>query len=252
MTGTPAPPPGRLPVSLPEARQALHDGAAVVLPNPAPLTHVVTARRAPAVNEAKGRPAGQPVALWAHHPDTARALAEDVWRLAPGPAATARRLLADEHLTVLVPVHDHAAAHPWAAPAVKDGWMLLFGARPRSLRPLLDAHPVLYVSSANRTGHPPAATTADALGMFPATVPVLAPQDPADASGPPSARRATTTVRLHPDGRMELHRHGAQDAPFSSPDAYLRHLGERYGQVADGDGVTGRRGGAAWGPGLSP
>ncbi|XIE81142.1 hypothetical protein AB6O49_31255 [Streptomyces sp. SBR177] len=104
--------PGRAPVSLPAARQALHDGTAVVLPNPAPLTHVVAARSPRAVNEAKGRPAAQPVALWAHHPDTLRVLAEDIWRLGPRQSATARRLLAEEHLTVLVPVRGHTPATP--------------------------------------------------------------------------------------------------------------------------------------------
>ncbi|NUS58327.1 MAG: hypothetical protein HOV66_26275, partial [Streptomycetaceae bacterium] len=58
--------PGRAPATLHEARQALHDGSAVVLPNPAPLTRLVTARHPATVNEAKARPADQPVALWAH------------------------------------------------------------------------------------------------------------------------------------------------------------------------------------------
>ncbi|MFE5597488.1 hypothetical protein [Streptomyces sp. NPDC056549] len=53
---------------------------------------------------------------------------------------------------------------------MKNGWMLLFGARWQPLHPLLDDHPVLYVSSANLTGHPPAADTGTALAMFPPTV----------------------------------------------------------------------------------
>ncbi|MEU0054112.1 hypothetical protein [Streptomyces sp. NPDC006309] len=125
----------------------------------------------------------------------------------------ARWLLAHEHLTVLVRVRDTEAAPAWTGPALKDGWMLLFGARWQPLRPLLDEHPVLYVSSADRTGQPPAATTDEALDMFPAGVPVLATPEPdgphTAAAG--TARRATTTVRLHPGGRLELHRPGAQD-----------------------------------------
>ncbi|MEU0254373.1 hypothetical protein ABZ299_18100 [Streptomyces sp. NPDC006184] len=192
-------PPRRTPVPLEEARRALRDGAAVVLPNPAPLTHVVTACRARAVNEAKGRPAGQPVALWAQHPDTLRALGH-VWDLGPGQGAMARWLLAHGHLTVLVRVRDTEAAPAWTGPALKDGWMLLFGARWQPLRPLLDEHPVLYVSSADRTGQPPAATTDEALDMFPAGVPVLPTPEPdgphTAAAG--TARRATTTVRSIP------------------------------------------------------
>ncbi|MGW8066942.1 hypothetical protein ACVV2G_32895 [Streptomyces ziwulingensis] len=225
MTGSPAEHVDRGPVSLAQACQALRDGEAVVLPNPAPLTHVVTARRARTVNEAKGRPGDQSVALWAHHPDTVRAL-DDVWALGPDERTTARWLLVQERFTVLVPVQDGIALPDWATPAVKDGWMLLFGARWQPLRPLLDDLPLLYVSSANRTGRPPAATTADALAMFPATVAVLAV--PEAGNPPPAAeatkRQATTTIRLHSDGRLELHRHGAQDRHHSDPDEYLRHL----------------------------
>lgn len=227
--------PGRAPATLHEARRALHDGAAVVLPNPAPLTRLVTARRPETVNEAKARPADQPVALWAHHPDTLRALA-DIWHLDDDRSTTARRLLADEHLTVLVPVGG-ADLPAWALPAAKDGWMLLFGACWQPLRPLLDDHPVLYVSSANRTGHPPAATTAEALAMFPDTVPVVAlatAEDPDDRRDP-RGRQATTTVRLHPDGRMEVHRQGAQDRAFAGPAEYLRRL-RRQHSPAEGPG----------------
>ncbi|MEZ3177489.1 hypothetical protein KYY02_01800 [Streptomyces pimonensis] len=231
MTGSPVVSADRVPVSLARAGQMLDAGAAVVLPNPAPLTHVVTARRARTVNEAKGRPGDQPVALWAHHPDTLNAL-DQVWELGPDQSARARWLLTREHLTVLVPVRNGPELPSWAAPAVKDGWMLLFGARWQPLRPLLDELPLLYVSSANRTGRQPVATTAGALAMFPAAVAVLAVPDTDD---PPAAesleRRATTTVRLHRDGRLELHRHGAQDRHHADPADYLRDLEKRRGDV---------------------
>ncbi|MFD7710017.1 hypothetical protein ACFV6E_12125 [Streptomyces sp. NPDC059785] len=235
MTGPPEEHTGRAPVSLAQAGQALRDGAAVVVPNPAPLTHVVAGPRARSVNEAKGRPGDQPVAVWAHHPDTLRVL-EDIWDLGPDQRAMARWMLAREHLTVLVPVRDGAGTPDWAPPAVKDGWMLLFGARWEPLRPLLDEHPVLYVSSANRTGRPPAASTAEALAMFPATVPVLRTPQPEPGvphtATPGVERRATTTVRVRPDGRLELHRHGAQDQRWADPGEYLRELEARYAQAA--------------------
>ncbi|MDY0812242.1 hypothetical protein [Kitasatospora purpeofusca] len=224
---TPVPPAREL-SDLAAVRAALARGRAVVLPNPAPLTCVVAATRPDAVNTAKQRPAEQAVALWAHHPRTLDALTE---RLDLGPHALrlARRLLAEEHLTVLAPVR-RPEAPPWLAPATRDGWTLLFGARWQPLAGLLDAFPVLYVSSANRTGHDPAPGPAEALAMFPPAVPVLrspvadgsGTHDRSDSSGEP--RAATTTVRLHPDGRLDLHRHGAQDRAFADPEQYLAQL----------------------------
>ncbi|GAA2143186.1 hypothetical protein GCM10009760_29200 [Kitasatospora kazusensis] len=207
------------------ARRALRGGAAVVLPNPAPLTYVVAATDPRAVNAAKGRPLGQAVALWAHDPAVLAAL-DGVLDLAPGPAALAHRLLTEERVTLLVPLRSDVQPPPWLAPAALDGWTLLFGARWTPLRPVLAEHPVLYVSSANRTGHAPAATAAEATAMFDATVPVLgcaslpgADRDPAE---PP--RSATTTLRLHPDGRLDLHRRGAQDRGHPNADRYLARL----------------------------
>ncbi|WP_406115571.1 hypothetical protein [Kitasatospora purpeofusca] len=232
---TPTPPAREL-SDLAAVRAALARGRAVVLPNPAPLTCVVAATRPDAVNTAKQRPAEQAVALWAHHPRTLDALAE---RLDLGPDALrlARRLLAEERLTVLAPVRRPEEAPPWLAPATQDGWTLLFGARWQPLAGLLDAFPVLYVSSANRTGHDPAPGPAEALAMFPPGVPVLrspGPDDdldggPDDGPGGPDGlggprRAATTTVRLHPDGRLGLHRLGAQDRAFADPEQYLARL----------------------------
>ncbi|MFI7359343.1 hypothetical protein ACIBTP_36100 [Streptomyces avidinii] len=215
-------------VDLDDARRALRGGTAVVLPNPAPLTHVVTATTPQAVNEAKARPPGQAVALWAHDAETLHAVTA-VTRLDAASTALAGRLLAEEHLTLLLPLRAGVRPPCWLAPAGKDGWVLLFGARWQPLGPLLDEHPVLYVSSANRTGLPPAATTAEALAMFPATVPVLHPPHRADVPAGGPVRRATTTVSVHPDGRLTLHRHGAQDQPYPHPDDYLDHLRARYG-----------------------
>ncbi|MFC9397394.1 Sua5/YciO/YrdC/YwlC family protein [Streptomyces sp. NPDC057027] len=219
----------RTPATLAQARHALRSGSAVVLPNPAPLTHVVTATTAIAVNQAKQRPDEQPVALWAHHRDTLDALT-GLWDLAPLRRTTVLRLLAEEHLTVLLPAPAHVTLPSWLEPAVKDGWMLLFGARWQPLRPLLDDHPVLYVSSANRTGRPPAADTGEALAMFPPTVPVLHLPD-ADQPQPRTTtqvRRATTTVRMTSDGQLHLHRHGAQDHAHGDADDYLRRLRTRH------------------------
>ncbi|ROQ63743.1 telomere recombination protein [Streptomyces sp. 840.1] len=210
-----------------DIRRALRGDAAVVLPNPPPLTHVVTATRPHTVNEAKARPAAQPVALWAHHPATLRTVTACTG-LDPAGTALAGRLLAEEHLTLLLPLRTDTRLPAWLPPACKDGWVLLFGARWHPLVPLLDDHPVLYVSSANRTGHQPATTPAEALAMFPASVPVLHLPHPGDDPADSATRRATTTVALHPDGNLALHRTGAQDQPYPHPDDYLAHLRTQY------------------------
>ncbi|MFE2726493.1 hypothetical protein [Kitasatospora sp. NPDC059327] len=224
-------------VGLPGARSALDRGAAVVLPNPAPLTGVVAATAPGTVNAAKGRPVAQPVALWAHHPDTLAALRQAL-ALDASAAALAHRLLAEEHLTLLVPLRTDGPPPDWLAPAAQAGWALLFGARWAPLRPLLAPFPLLYVSSANRTGRPPAESAADALAMFPAGTAVLGTGDlPATglplgdlpATGPAPARRATTTLRLHPGGGLDLYRHGAQDHRHGGAAGYLRHLRTAYG-----------------------
>ncbi|MFF2076826.1 Sua5/YciO/YrdC/YwlC family protein [Kitasatospora sp. NPDC058162] len=207
-------------VDLAGARAALRRGTAVVLPNPAPLTHVVAGTDPRAVNTAKGRPAEQAVALWAHDPGTLARLGA-VLDLSPELAAAARRLLSEERVTLLLPLRPGAARPDWLVPATRDGWTLLFGARWEPVLPLLADHPVLYVSSANRTGHPPAATAAEARAMFPAAVPVLGTAGPDTAVG---GRAATTTLRLHPDGRLDLHRPGAQDRPHPGRGAYLAHV----------------------------
>lgn len=214
--------------------QALFSRRAVVLPNPAPLTCVVAGTAPHAVNLAKGRPAGQAVALWTHHPRTTDTVFEAL-DLGPEPAAVARRLLTEERVTLLAPLREHRPLPDWMEPAVKDGWTLLFGARWTPLLPVLEEYPVLYVSSANRTGHAPAATASAARAMFPDDVPVLDPASlPGTAEDPSGApRAATTTVRLHPDGSIDLHRSGAQDRTYAGGGTYLEHLRTAYGPGGD-------------------
>ncbi|MFI6156034.1 hypothetical protein ACIBCA_25500 [Kitasatospora sp. NPDC051170] len=207
------------------ARTALGEGAAV-LPNPAPLTFVVAGTDPRAVNTAKGRPADQAVALWAHDPGVLAEL-DTVLGLGAGLAALARRLLTEELVTLLLPLRPDADPPAWLAPATRDGWTLLFGARWSPLLPVLAGHPVLYVSSANRTGRAPAATAAEAEALG---VPVLGPGSlPGTGVGGAAARAATTTLRLHPDGRLDLHRAGAQDRAYGGGAGYLEHLRAVYG-----------------------
>ena len=219
------------------ARRALRLGQAVVLPNPSPLTSAVAGTDPRAVNTVKGRPADQAVALWVHHARTLGALTGVLALNAEG-TAVARRLLTDERVTLLVPLSDSTRHPHWLAPASQDGWALLFGARWAPLLPVVDDFPVLYVSSANSTGHPPAATAREAVAMFPPATAVLGTASLTGAGEGTSGtgegtggtdddrprRSATTTLRLHPDGRIDLHRHGAQDRAFPSTEQYLDHL----------------------------
>lgn len=212
-------------VSAAGAAAALRRGEAVVLPNPAPLTFVVAATDARTVNRAKGRPEGQAVALWVHDPATFAAL-DDTLDLDSDLRAATRLLLTEQRVTLLVPLRPGATGSDWLAPAARESWAMLFGTRWPPLLPVLADHSVLYVSSANRTGRPPAATAAQARDMFPDSVPVLsAEQLPGTDSGPDTTpRAATTTLRLYPDARIVVHRRGAQDAAFTDPDRYLAHL----------------------------
>lgn len=208
-----------------KVRQALSRGDAVVLPNPPPLTMVVAATAATAVNELKGRPRDQSVALWVHDSDTL-ARTGQVLDLDRSGLEILENLLIDERVTVLAPLAAAAAIPTWLAPASREGWVLLFGTRWAPVVPAIKAFPLLYVSSANTTGSLPAAAVTDAIAAFGATTPVLDVDrllaDRSAAADLP--RQATTTVRIHPDRHLELHRHGAQDAAHSTPDSYIAAL----------------------------
>lgn len=240
---------------------ALAAGSAIVLPGPPPLTYVVAATTPAAVNTAKGRPAGQEVAAWITG-DVTWASLSGMLALDAAGVALARRLLVDEQVTLLVPLRADVPAADWLAPAVRDGYALLFGARWGPLRVLHERFPLLYVSSANRTGHAPAAHAAAARAMLGPHIPVLdadalPPQAGAGADAGPR-RAATTMLRLRHrlptqttsagetsaggaaagggvsggvvigGWAVDLVRRGAQDAAHPDPAAYLAELRRRH------------------------
>ncbi|MFJ7206968.1 hypothetical protein ACIQWR_25980 [Streptomyces sp. NPDC098789] len=203
------------------AFEALGRGRAAVLPNPSPLTYVVAATTPGAVNRAKGRPADQEVALWVHADAVWNALAPALY-LSPAARGGALDLLRAELVTLLVPVSADAPCPAWAGPALRDGHLLLFGARWQPLALLLEGFPRLYVSSANRTGGPPAATAAEARAMFGPGVAVV-DGDALRESG--TTHAATTMLRISRDGELAHVRGGAQDrAHGSHPALYLERL----------------------------
>ncbi|MFG3043288.1 hypothetical protein ACGFYZ_40965 [Streptomyces sp. NPDC048330] len=215
--------PANAPLDTSAAAHALATGRAAVLPNPSPLTYVVTATTPQAVNNAKGRPTGQEVALWVHDDTSWTDLATHL-DLTPTAKRTATTLLRDHLVTLLVPTRNHTPPPAWTTPALRDAHLLLFGARWQPLTPLLNRFPRLYVSSANRTGHPPAATASQATAMFGSGAPVT-DADALRNTGTPHA--ATTMLRITPAGDLDHIRHGAQDqAHGSDPDRYLEHLRE--------------------------
>ncbi|MFF0391539.1 hypothetical protein ACFYS8_23070 [Kitasatospora sp. NPDC004615] len=215
--------PATAPLDTTAAAHALTAGRAAVLPNPSPLTYVVTSTNPQAVNNAKGRPADQEVALWVHDDTTWTDLTTHL-DLTPTALHTATTLLRDHLVTLLVPVRTHTPPPAWTTPALRDGHLLLFGARWQPLTPLLDRFPRLYVSSANRTGHPPAATAPQAAAMFGPDTPVT---DADTLRNTDTPHAATTMLRITPDGDLAHIRHGAQDrAHGSDPNRYLEHLRE--------------------------
>ncbi len=198
--------------------EALRAGSAVVFPNPYPLTSVVAATAPDVVNTAKGRPADQAVALWLVEDECWTEFA-DALDLDDATRMFARDLLMRERLTLLLPVR--AGRVPdWVCPATRDGHVLVFGACWDPLRPIFTSIGHLHVSSANRTGHPPAASPAEARAMFPPEVHVLDATDGLPATG----RAATTTLRVTRGHTVTHTRPGAQDRAYGGPDAYLTHL----------------------------
>lgn len=211
------------PVGLPgldEACAALADGRAVVVPNPSPMTYGVVATTPEAVNAVKRRQRDQAVAVSLHAPEE--------WQRVAGcidvPAGVLARIgaLLRERLSLLVPLRE-AAAHPsWITPAVRHGYLAMFSGRWEPTGRLWDGFPRLFGSSANRTGHKPAATAAEATAVLAGEAPVVDADALRDLDRP---HAASSMVRVDRDGTLSLHRHGAQDvASGLDGDAYIRRL----------------------------
>ncbi|MFJ4479513.1 Sua5/YciO/YrdC/YwlC family protein [Streptomyces xanthochromogenes] len=229
--------PATTPLDIGTAANALATGQAVILPNPSPLTYVVAATTPEAVNNAKARPADQEVALWVHSDTTWTELTPEL-DLTPAALGTALNLLRVEMITLLVPVRIDTVPPVWATPALRDGHLLLFGAHWPPMARLLARFPRLYVSSANRTGRPPAPTATHATAMFGPDIPVVDADRLRDTG---TLHAATTMLRIASDGTLTHIRHGAQDhAHGSNPQHYLRHLDRARGVEPDVTSSAGR------------
>jgi L-threonylcarbamoyladenylate synthase len=137
---------------LAEIAAALRAGEAVVIPFASPLPYVVAGTRASTVNEAKGRPSGQPCGILVGAP-------EDVAAYLDLDAATVRLsmwIAAVERANVLVPVRPDAPA--WLREGSVDGFAGLTLASLPQTRPIADRLGHLFVSSGNLTSRPAAVT----------------------------------------------------------------------------------------------
>jgi tRNA A37 threonylcarbamoyladenosine synthetase subunit TsaC/SUA5/YrdC len=199
-------------------------GAAVVVPNPAPMTYGVVAARARAVNALKGRPLDQNVAVSLHDAGQSQRVMSII-DLPPGAVAVVPTLLA-RRLTVLLPWP--SGAHPdWATPAIRDGYLAAFNGHWTATAVLWERFPRLYGSSANLTGEPPASSAAQAVAMF---GPDCAVVDGGELDDSPGPRSASTIVRIDPAGRLSLYRTGAHDAAHGlEPGQYVRDLAATVG-----------------------
>ncbi|WP_052674980.1 Sua5/YciO/YrdC/YwlC family protein [Amycolatopsis orientalis] len=173
------------------------------------------------VNEAKGRPATQSVALWLTDDERWTEFTE-LTDVDERTRSLMHRLLVAERVTLLVPLRE---CPKWAESATRDGKALVFAARWSRLAPVLTGVGRLHVSSANRTGHAPCGSPEQARKTFPEKVHVLDMDDGRPADG----RSATTTLELRHDGSVSHVRTGAQDRAHGGPAAYLTYLARTYG-----------------------
>ncbi|MGW2564272.1 hypothetical protein ACWCXB_34735 [Streptomyces sp. NPDC001514] len=212
-------------VDVEQAQRHLHDGRAVVLPNPAPLTCVVAATQSHAVNRALGRSLSFPTTLWVHHPRT-RAELRAMLALTARGRRVLDSLLAAESVILSVPVSPRQAE--WIAPAVKDGRVHVFGACWQVLSPVIAPFPVLFMDHAKRGGHPAAGCAADAIKMFPLSVPVLGTAaldvEPHELGIPGEGlgqRVRPVTMCLNPMGQARLQFPGSRSTRWLDPQEVL-------------------------------
>ncbi|MEX0427009.1 Sua5/YciO/YrdC/YwlC family protein [Nocardioides sp. DS6] len=194
-------------------------GQALVVPNPPPMTYGVVATQAWEVNAVKGRPVDQNVAVSLHDPSEWAAVVPSLDL--PSRALDGVVSLLGQRLSLLLPVRADRPPPRWVAPAVRAGQLAAFDGRWSPTAAIWDRFPRLFGSSANHTGWPPAATAQEARIALGHECEVI-DGGPFDLES--SSRRASTLVGVGRDGRLRLHRRGAQDQSWSSPGGYLAHL----------------------------
>lgn len=198
---------------------ALAAGRPVVLPNATPLAYMVVATSPLEVNRLKGRPLHQNVGITLYDDADWRAV-QPALDLAPDAFARMLELMRRELLSFLAPMRRGAELPEWLRPAVRDDWLGVFAGQWQPLTPLWERFPRLFGSSANRTGHSPAGSAAEAAAVLGHKTVVVDGDAQRDVA---ATRGATTILRIWPDGTIALHRTGAHDAGLSAHD-YLARL----------------------------
>lgn len=202
------------------AGRVLGAATPVIMPLPVPLPYVVASLEAVVVNVVKGRPADQPVGVAVAD----FSLVTPHVRLDAETLALARWLTADQLLNLLLPVTDSRPA--WMRPSTSQGWLGITLACHHLTRTLLDQSGHLYVSSANRTGHPVALTAPAANSEFGDALLVIDGDPARDHS---SASGSATLVRVGPGQQLDLVRHGIHDAAFTGDtERFLQYLTRRW------------------------
>ncbi|MFG1905723.1 Sua5/YciO/YrdC/YwlC family protein [Kribbella sp. NPDC048928] len=206
--------------TLGRAIDVLRDGQAVVVANPSPMTYGVVAQDARTVNVFKGRPAEQAVGISVHSPATR----SELFRVLdlPEDAIVMVDVALGERISVLAPVRADVVVPEWLAPAVQDGWVVFFDGSWAPLAAIWQRFPVLYGSSANRSGHAPAATGGEARAHFPTAAVIV---DADHLRTPSKLHGASTIIRVDPTGEPTLHRPGIQDRA-TGPEPLLTHLNQ--------------------------
>ncbi len=195
------------------------------MPNPSPMTYGIVATSPHAINALKRRPLDQNVAVSLHDDAEWQHVAPSL-DLQPDMLSGIVALMR-KRLSLLVPLRGTVSHPDWISPAVRNGYLAMFSGRWAPLAQLWDQFPRLYGSSANRTGQPPAASAAEAVGIV-GTDALVVDGDMLRDLG--SAHSASSMVRVAPGGELSLYRHGAQDtASGLDPEAYVRQL---LGQLA--------------------
>ena len=189
------------------ACEALARGRPVVLPNACPMAYVVVATEPRAINVLKGRTVDQNVGIAQPRGEDWQEL-EQVIDLPQDRLSLMTALMRQHLVSFLVPLQAAVPLPAWIDPAVRSGQLGMF-ATWMPLTPVWDQFPRLFGSSANRTGHPPASTAAEARSIFDRDTVVV---DGDGLRSPGCTRGSSTILRMSPSGRLSVHRPGAQDA----------------------------------------
>lgn len=206
---------------LDHACEELARGRPVVVPNACPMAYLVLATSPRPLNLLKGRPADQNAGIALPRGSDWRALAE-VIDLSPDDLAGVTALMHRDLLSFLLPLRAGQPYPEWVAPAVRAGQLAVFAAVWEPLGQVWERFSRLFGSSANRTGHAPATTAAEAREMFGTECLIV---DGDSQRTPGCTRGSSTIMQISPDGRLHLYRSGAQDAGLDGA-TFVRRLEE--------------------------